>query len=47
MFEGLGDAIDSAYKFIIFSLLVLLPLSIWKLIDIGIWLYNHINVTIK
>ncbi len=41
--SGIGDAVEVLYWFSIFSFFVLLPLSIWKLIDICIYLYSHIS----
>jgi len=26
--------------------IVAIPLAIWKLIDIGIWLYNNVSITV-
>jgi hypothetical protein len=45
--NGLGDAIQALITMIIVLLAVAVPLALWKLIDIVIWLYNHIGVTWK
>lgn len=43
MFRGLGEAI--AGMFIV--LLVCVPLAIWKMVDIVIWIIQHVEVGIK
>lgn len=47
MYEELGDAIVAFYWFCIISLLITIPLAIWKLIEIVIWLFRHITVDLK
>jgi hypothetical protein len=38
-FRGIGDAIF--YLFIVAC--VAIPLAVWKLVDIAIWLFHHIH----
>jgi len=45
MIEGIGKAFDGLYKFAMFSLFVLLPLSVWKVIDILVWIYQHVRIS--
>ena len=44
---GLGEAIQALFTMIIVLLVVAVPLALWKLIDVAIWLYNHIEVAWK
>jgi hypothetical protein len=41
--EGLGKILKAS--FIIMCITV--PLAAWKLIDIAIWLFNHIEIGVK
>lgn len=42
-FRGLSEAI--AFGFIL--LIVSVPLALWKLVDIVIWIYNNVSIVIK
>ena len=41
MFKGLGGAIN----LLVILFLVSLPLALWKLVDILIWVIRHLNVS--
>lgn len=41
-FRGVGETI--AFGFILLCIFV--PLGLWKLVDIVIWLYKHVSITI-
>lgn len=43
MWNQLDKALELLFKVLIISV----PLAIWKLIDIAIWIYNHIQVTVR
>ena len=43
MWNELDKGLELLFKILIISV----PLAIWKLIDIAIWIYNHIQVTVK
>ena len=45
-FNHLGEAVAWGVKVMIGIIVVSVPLAIWKLIDIIIFLVNHINVSI-
>ena len=45
--NSLGDAIQALITMIIVLLVVAVPLALWKLIEVAIWLYGHIEVTWK
>lgn len=40
--NGLGEALQKGFYLLLFCL----PLAIWKLIDIAIWLYRYIGISI-
>jgi hypothetical protein len=44
--SGYGDAVDALVWGCAIMLFISVPLAIWKLIDIAIWLYHHIHVTV-
>lgn len=48
-YSAIGEGIDVILKFSIFSILILLPLAIWKIVDIIIWLVHflsqHVQIT--
>ena len=44
MFDGLGAVFDGLIKFTLFSLFVLLPLSLWKVGEVIWWLCHHISI---
>ncbi len=39
--------LEELFNAIAVILIVSVPLAIWKLIDIGIWVFSHIKVTIE
>lgn len=41
---SLGRGIGELFDFLFWALALTVPLAIWKLIDIGIWLWQHIHV---
>ena len=43
MFDGVGDAI----MVMMIMLVITIPLGIWKLIDIIIWVYKHVHVSLN
>ena len=44
MYEGVGDAIDGMFKLLLFLIVFAVPLALWKLIDIIIWLYKRVSI---
>lgn len=44
---GIGDAIEAMFKLLIFLIIFAVPLAIWKLVEIIIWVYNHFSVSFK
>jgi len=47
MSNGFSDAFGSVVDGMIIVLCISVPLGIWKLIDIIIWLIKHFRVTIQ
>ena len=43
MYSDLGPAIDATVRFCFIMFLTAVPLAIWKLIDIAIWVYSHLE----
>lgn len=35
------------FKKIVVVLIVSIPLAIWKMVDIAVWIYNNVQVNIK
>ena len=46
-YSAIGDAICNLFIAIVILLLISIPLAVWKLIDIVIWLYKHITITLQ
>jgi len=38
-----GDFMDGVVA-LFFTCVIAVPLAIWKLVDIGIWLYHHVSI---
>jgi hypothetical protein len=47
MYGDLGKAIEALIWFIVVLLVVAVPLALWKIIEVGGYLFNHIGVTWK
>ena len=47
MYDNFGKAIESLAWMVIILLLTAVPLAVWKLADIAIWLFDNISVTWK
>lgn len=44
-YDGMFSGIDAALKAMFFTLCISVPLGIWKLVEIIIWLFQHINIS--
>jgi hypothetical protein len=47
--SGLGDigkAFVNTFNFLLVAFIVMVPLAVWKLIDIAIWIYKHFSISI-
>lgn len=42
----MGDALDFVIKGFIIMLIVAVPLAIWKVVDIILWLIHNVNIEI-
>jgi uncharacterized membrane protein len=45
--NGLGDAVGALLKAIVILLVVFVPLGLWKLIEIIIWIWSHVHFGVK
>jgi hypothetical protein len=45
--SGIGDAIDAWFAITTTALLIFVPLGLWKLIEIVIWIIRHVKVGIE
>lgn len=43
----IGDAIEAGFKFGLIVIAISVPLAIWKLVDIAIWIWNNVEVGLK
>lgn len=43
MWNQLDKTLELVFKILIISV----PLAIWKLIEIAIWVYDHVQVSVK
>ena len=46
-YDQVGNAVVSAFKAMFIGLCVFVPLGLWKLIEIVIWLVSKVEVTFK
>jgi hypothetical protein len=44
MDSSFANGIGRGLKTLVAILLVSLPLAIWKLVDIGIWIFRHLEI---
>ena len=42
----MGSGLDGFFK-LAFASILLLPLGMWKVIEIVIWIYNHVSINIE
>jgi hypothetical protein len=47
MYRELSDAVAKSFCVMLGLIVIFVPLGIWKLIDIIIWLYHHVSIGIK
>jgi hypothetical protein len=46
MYGNLGDAFIGLYRFMIFLLVIAVPLALWKLVEIVIWVFQHVQIEV-
>lgn len=46
-YELIGNGIVCTAKVAMIALCLSVPLAIWKLVEINIWIYRHIHVVIN
>jgi len=47
MYDGFGKAIEALMWAVIVLVITAVPLALWKLVDIALYLYDHIGVSWK
>lgn len=47
MYNQIGDAVANIAKLMITLLIIFVPLGLWKLIEIFIWIWNNIHFGTK
>jgi len=47
MIGSLVNAYDKAVKLLFVSLILTVPLAIWKIVEIVIWLAKHLTFSVK
>lgn len=45
MYGGIGRGITELMVLMIWGLVISVPLAIWKLVEIVIWLFNHVSIS--
>jgi len=40
------EAWAGACRIFVWSHCIMIPLSLWKLVDIAVWLYRHVNISV-
>ena len=46
MYQGMGEALSAVMKMVMILLIVFIPLGLWKLIEIFIWVYNNVSLSV-
>lgn len=44
MYEGIGKAFDALFRLMSVVIIISVPLAIWKVIDIIVWICKHITI---
>jgi hypothetical protein len=44
MYSDIGPAIDATVRCVFILFVTTVPLAIWKLVDIALWVYSHLEV---
>lgn len=44
MVSGIGDGLGVMFKWMFILICVFVPLGIWKLVEIIIWLVKHVHI---
>jgi hypothetical protein len=47
MVNDIGKAFDQLFANMIVVLFISIPLAIWKIVDIVVWVLHHISIGIK
>lgn len=45
-YSNIGDAVTGMFYAMIGLLLLFVPLGLWKAVEIVIWLFNHLTVSV-
>ena len=43
---GLGEALESLFNLAAVLLLIFIPRGLWKLVEIIIWIYQHVSIMV-
>ena len=43
---GLGEDLESLFNLVAVLLLISVPLGLWKLVEIIIWIYQHVSIMV-
>lgn len=46
MYGDMGRGIDTLFKGMVTGLIISIPLALWKLWDIGVWLWKNVTISI-
>ena len=44
MYEQIGEGLVALFKLMVALLAITIPLGIWKLIDIAVWLFRNVTI---
>ncbi len=47
MYEGIGKGLSELFITMFILCCVTVPLGIWKIVDIVIWIIKHVNVSLN
>lgn len=44
MYEQIGEAVTALFKAMAWGLVIFVPLGLWKLIEIVVWLFRNVTI---
>ena len=47
MFDKIGDAICNAFIVLFVVVAISVPLALWKVYDIVVYIFNHVNIKVQ
>lgn len=43
----IGPAVDALFRAVLILLIIFVPLGLWKMVEIAIWLWTHVHIGVR